>query len=129
MFYYTMKELQTKLAISTSPSKQKLGQPVPMLTPKHQASGRVATGVHIFQSVVKFNPLVVPGSALCAAVNIRQDHRGSLFTNNPRRSVNHLCSQLLFLIEYIAPYPPSPPSPHPSSHQQHTNSCNSPVNE
>ena len=48
----------TKIKLSISPSHSILapGQPVPALTLYHQASGRVATGVPIFRSLVQLNP-------------------------------------------------------------------------
>ena len=50
------KKLQIQLSISPSYSILILGQPVPAMTPKCQAPGRVAAGVPIFKSLVWLDP-------------------------------------------------------------------------
>ena len=59
--------LRYKLQIkrSTSPSHSILtpGRPVPVLTLKRQAPGRVATGVSIFESLVWLDPEKIPAQA------------------------------------------------------------------
>ena len=85
-------KLQIKLSTSPSHSILTPGRPVPALTLKRQAPGRVATGVLIFESLVWLEPEKIPAQ-VGFEPGIFRSQGGRLTTRPTRRSLRDRSAQ------------------------------------